>query len=135
MRITSKGRYALILLLYLAEHNDGSYIALKDIAEEENISNKYLEQIIPLLTKASLVKSNRGAGGGYILSKDASACTLLDILSVTEQNLFAKEDDDRPAIKALADGMTSSLEEYLSSLTLQDLLDKKRESYEFSYCI
>ncbi len=124
-----------MLLLYLAEHNDGSYIALKDIAEEESISKKYLEQIIPLLTKASLVKSNRGAGGGYILSKDASACTLLDILSVTEQNLFAKEDDDRPAIKALADGMTSSLEEYLSSLTLQDLLDKKRESYEFSYCI
>lgn len=124
-----------MLLLYLAEHNDGSYIALKDIAEEESISKKYLEQIIPLLTKASLVKSNRGAGGGYILSRDASACTLLDILSVTEQNLFAQEDNNRPAIKALADGMTSSLEEYLSSLTLQDLLDKKRESYEFSYCI
>ncbi len=135
MRITSKGRYALLLLLNLAEHNDGTYIALKDIAEEENISKKYLEQILPLLSKASLVKSNRGAGGGYMLAKDTSSYTLFEILSVTETTLFVEEEEENPTIKSLTTGMSEALKEYLSSFTLQDLLDKKRENYEFSYCI
>ncbi len=135
MRITSKGRYALLLLLNLAEHDDGTYIALKDIAEEENISKKYLEQILPLLSKASLVKSNRGAGGGYMLAKDTSSYTLFEILSVTETTLFVEEEEENPTIKSLTTGMSEALKEYLSSFTLQDLLDKKRENYEFSYCI
>jgi len=135
MKITSKGRYALTLMLNLAEHNDGNYIALKEIAKEENISKKYLEQILPLLVKADLVKANRGSAGGYMLSRLPQEYTLLEILKETESALFSKEEEENLTLKALTDGMSEALEAYLSSLTLQTLLDKKRESYSFDYCI
>ena len=60
MKISTKGRYALRLLIDLAQHNDSGFITLKDIAARQNISKKYLEQIVPILTKSQMVQSNRG---------------------------------------------------------------------------
>ena len=84
MKISTKGRYALRLMLDLAEHQNEGFIALKDIAERQNISKKYLEQIVPMLNKAGLLRTNRGYQGGYQLSRQPSEYTLGDILRVTE---------------------------------------------------
>ena len=69
MKISTKGRYALRMMVDLAIHQGTGYVALKDIAERQNISKKYLEQIVPLLNKAEMLKTNRGYQGGYALSK------------------------------------------------------------------
>ena len=66
MKISTKGRYSLRMLLDLAMHQSEGYIALKEIAERQNISKKYLEQIVPLLNKSGLLKTNRGYQGGYM---------------------------------------------------------------------
>ena len=87
MRISTKGRYALRLMLDLALHDTGENIALKTIAERQNISGKYLEQIIGMLTKAGFVKSVRGSSGGYRLAKAPEEYTVGDILRLTEGSL------------------------------------------------
>lgn len=75
MKISTKGRYALRMLLDLAEHRQCGYIALKDIAERQNISKKYLEQIIPMFNNSGILKTSRGAQGGYQLAKSPDSYT------------------------------------------------------------
>ena len=87
MKISTKGRYALRLLIDLAQHNDSGFITLKDIAARQNISKKYLEQIVPILTKSQMVQSNRGFQGGYKLSKSPDQICVYDVLVATEGNL------------------------------------------------
>ncbi|MGN0152077.1 MAG: RrF2 family transcriptional regulator [Wujia sp.] len=87
MKISTKGRYALRLMLDLAVYNTGEPIALKDIAKRQNISEKYLEQIISILNKAGFVRSVRGAQGGYILTRDTRDYTVGMILRLTEGEL------------------------------------------------
>ena len=83
MKISTKGRYALRMMLDLAMHPEG-FVALKDIAERQSISKKYLEQIVPMLNKAELLRTNRGYQGGYMLAKKPSEYTVGEILQVTE---------------------------------------------------
>ena len=80
MKISTKGRYALRMLLDLAEHQSEGYIALKDIAARQDISKKYLEQIIPYLNRGRLLLTNRGHQGGYKLAKHPSEITVYDVL-------------------------------------------------------
>jgi Rrf2 family protein len=87
MRISTKGRYALRLMIDLAIHHTGEPISLKDIARRQEISDKYLEQIISILNKAGYVKSIRGAQGGYILKMEPKDYTVGMILRVTEGSL------------------------------------------------
>ena len=87
MMVSTRGRYALRVMIDLAEHNNGKFIPLKDIAERQEISEKYLEQIIGRLSKAGLVQSARGAQGGYKLTKAPSECTVGEILRVLEGDL------------------------------------------------
>ncbi|MDO5402890.1 MAG: Rrf2 family transcriptional regulator [Eubacteriales bacterium] len=87
MKISTKGRYALRLMLDLAMHNTGEAISLKDIAKRQEISDKYLEQIISILNKAGYVKSIRGAQGGYMLRKEPKEYTVGMILKLTEGTL------------------------------------------------
>ncbi|MDE6203332.1 MAG: Rrf2 family transcriptional regulator [Lachnospiraceae bacterium] len=87
MKISTKGRYALRLMLDLAVYNTGEPISLKDIARRQEISEKYLEQIISLLNKAGFVRSIRGAQGGYMLNKEPSWYTVGRILRLTEGDL------------------------------------------------
>ncbi len=91
MKISTKGRYALRLMLDLALNNTGEYITIKSIAARQNISEKYLEQIISLLNRAGYVKSIRGAQGGYRLARDPGEYTVGMILRLTEGSLAPVE--------------------------------------------
>ena len=87
MKISTKGRYALRLMLDLALHSGGEAIPLKEVAERQEISDKYLEQIVTQLSRAGLVRSIRGAGGGYLLTRAPEDYSVGEILRVLEGNL------------------------------------------------
>ncbi|SHJ77970.1 transcriptional regulator, BadM/Rrf2 family [Hathewaya proteolytica DSM 3090] len=87
MMISTKGRYALRVMIDLAEHNSGSYIPLSDIAKRQEISEKYLESIVSTLSKNGLVDALRGKGGGYKLNREPENYTVASILKVTEGSL------------------------------------------------
>lgn len=134
MKISTKGRYALRLMIDLAEHSNGKYITLKDISARQEISIKYLEQIITQLSKAGLLKSVRGPQGGYKLSKDSKDYTVGDILRVTEGNLSpvaCLEYDTNKCSNyekcSTVDfwiGLYQSIQKYVDSVTLEDLVSK-----------
>jgi len=87
MKISTRGRYALRVMVDIAEHSGGDYIALKEIAARQNISLKYLEGIMTSLSKAGLIDGAHGKGGGYRLNKSADDYSLREILTVTETDL------------------------------------------------
>jgi len=87
MMISTKGRYALRVMIDLAEHNTGEYIPLSDIAARQEISEKYLESIVSVLSKKGLVDALRGKGGGYRLNREPDAYPVSDILKATEGSL------------------------------------------------
>ena len=87
MLISTKGRYALRVMIDLAEHRSGEFISLKEIAQRQEISEKYLESIIRMLVKAKAVESLRGKGGGYRLTKKPEQYTVGEILRLTEGSL------------------------------------------------
>lgn len=87
MMISTKGRYALRVMIDLAEHNSGEYIVLMDIAKRQGISEKYLEGIIAILSKNGLVSALRGRGGGYKLARAPETYTVGSILKATEGSL------------------------------------------------
>lgn len=87
MMISSKGRYALRVMLDLAEHGDGSYLPLRDIAQRQEISQKYLESIMAVLSKNALVDGQHGKGGGYRLNRLPQDYRVGDILRLTEGTL------------------------------------------------
>ena len=87
MKISTKGRYALRLMLDVALHSHGTAVPLRDVAHRQDISDKYLEQIVTQLSRAGLVRSVRGAGGGYLLTREPEEYTVGEILRVLEGNL------------------------------------------------
>ena len=87
MMISSKGRYALRVMIDLAEHAEEGYIPLQTIAARQGISEKYLESILAVLSKAKLLDAVRGKGGGYRLARPAASYTAFEILSLTEGTL------------------------------------------------
>lgn len=87
MMISTRGRYALRVMIDLAEHNTDGYIPMKEVAKRQEISLKYLERILPVLVKNGLVEGVQGKGGGYRLSHAPENCTAGEILRLTEGNL------------------------------------------------
>ena len=87
MKISTKGRYALRMMLDLAEHQGDGYVALKDIAQRQGISKKYLEQIVPMLGRADVLRTTRGYQGGYRLARAPQEYTVGEILCLTEGGL------------------------------------------------
>ena len=87
MKVSTKGRYALRLMLDLALNSGGTTVPLRDVAQRQEISDKYLEQIVTQLSRAGLVRSVRGAGGGYLLTRAPEEYTVGEILRVLEGNL------------------------------------------------
>ena len=87
MMISTRGKYALRVMIDLAENSDGSYIAMKKIAERQNISLKYIERILPPLVKADLIEGVHGKGGGYKLTRSPEEYKISEILSLTEGDL------------------------------------------------
>lgn len=131
MKISTKGRYALRIMIDLALHDNGSFISLKDIAVRQDISNKYLEQIIALLNKAGYLKAARGNNGGYKLAKKPDEYKIGDILRATEGSLapiYCLTEDgecekkDRCQTFSFWKGLDDVINEYVDSKTLADLL-------------
>ena len=87
MLISTKGRYALRVMIDLAEHQNAGYIPLKEVAQRQGISEKYLESIIKLLVKANLLNGVRGKGGGYRLTRTPDNYTVGSVLRLTEDSL------------------------------------------------
>ena len=96
MKISTKGRYALRLLLDIAQNQQGGFVSLKEIAERQEVSKKYLEQIIPLLSRAELLQTSRGYQGGYRLCRAPEEYTVYEILSVAEGGLAPVACLDQP---------------------------------------
>lgn len=145
MKISTKGRYALRMLLELALHQEDGFIALKDIAERQSISKKYLEQIVPLLSRAGLLKTNRGYQGGYMLAKSPDAYTVGEILRVTEGNLApipCLEHSENECARAeqcmtlyIWEGLYKTINEYVDGITLQDIINHNVNLHGNNYCI
>ena len=145
MKISTKGRYALRILIDLAEHRGDGFIALKEVAARQEISKKYLEQIVPLLNKSGILQTNRGYMGGYRLLKEPKDYTVGMILRVTEGNLApvaCLEGEENHCERAnecetlaIWQGLSHVINEYLDSITLQDILDKKQENAANDYVI
>lgn len=135
--ISTKGRYALRLMLDLALHKSDGYIALKDIAQRQGVSKKYLEQIVPLLNKAGVVKTTRGYQGGYMIADNPDKYTVGTILRITEGSLAPVSClDENPNTCERAEtcmtlsvwkGLSDVITEYVDSITLQDIIDNNRE--------
>ncbi len=133
MKISTKGTYAIQVMLDLAMHNTGENINVKKIAERQDISEKYLEQIIAILNKAGFVRSIRGAQGGYRLSKAPSQYTIGDILRVTEGSLepVSPEESSLSVWKKLKD----AIDGVVDGVTLQDLVDEENSRSGGDYII
>ena len=87
MMISTRGRYALRVLIDLAEHAERGYVPMKEIAERQGISLKYLERILPVLSKNGLIEGVQGRGGGYRLNRSPEDCRIGEILRLTEGDL------------------------------------------------
>ncbi len=133
MKISTKGTYALQVMLDLALHNTGENINVRKIAERQEISEKYLEQIIAILNKAGFVKSIRGAQGGYRLAKDPSKYTVGDILRVTEGPL----EPVPVTVSSLSvwKKLSDAINDVVDSVTLQDLADEEMAMLGGDYSI
>lgn len=145
MKISTKGRYAIRMLLDLAKQKDGGYTALKDIAERQGISKKYLEQIVPVLNRSSVLQTNRGFQGGYRLAKSPDKYTVGMILRLTEGSLApvsclenspneCERSSECPTLYVWQ-GLYDCITDYLDNITLQDILDHEKESYSNDYII
>lgn len=145
LKISTKGRYALRMLIDLAMHQNDGYIALKDIAARQNISKKYLEQIMPILNKADVLLTNRGFQGGYRLARTPDQYTVGEILRITEGSLapvacldhtpnncpMSEECITLPVWQELNEVITK----YLDGITIQDIIDRQTESIGNDYVI
>jgi Rrf2 family transcriptional regulator, cysteine metabolism repressor len=135
LKISTKGRYGLTIMMELAAKFGEGPISLKSIAEKNSLSEHYLEQLVAPLRNAGLVKSIRGAYGGYILSQDPSQITSGDIIRILEGPIspvdFTEEDD--PAKRNLWLRIRDSIAEVLDTTTLESLIAYKEEEQKDSY--
>ena len=137
MRISTKGRYAIKLMLDLATNDNGEPIRLKDVARRQEISEKYLESIVSVLSKQKFVKALRGKGGGYRLVRTPAEYTIGSILRITEGSMAPVAClDDHPnqcerasSCKTLQmwEGFYKLLNEYFDGITMEDLLEQKSD--------
>lgn len=142
MKISTRGRYALSLMIDLAEHNTGKPISLREVAERQGISEKYLEQIISVLHKAGYVKSTRGAQGGYSLMNKPEEYSVGMILRLTEGSLapvVCIEDGQKGCEKINQCGkvklwkkINDAVNEVVDTTTLQDLIDWRKDDEKHS---
>ena len=144
VKISTKGRYAIRLMVDIAEHEKRGNVSIKDVAKRQDISLKYLEQIVNTLSKAGYLKSRRGSQGGYQLTKAPEEYTIAGILRVTEGDfapVACLEGGENTCPKRsecttirMWEGLYRVVDEYLSGISIADLLNEKN-SGDFGYYI
>lgn len=133
MKISTKGRYALMLMLDLAIYNTGEPVRLKEVAKRQQISEKYLEQIISMLNKAGFVKSIRGPQGGYMLKKAPEEYTVGMILRQTEGSLApvnyddANDSEQESVTVRIWEQLSEAINNIVDNITLRDLVEWQEE--------
>lgn len=135
--ISTRGRYALRMMIDLAERQGEGFVALKEIAESQDISKKYLEQIIPLLNRSGLLLTSRGVTGGYRLAKAPEEYTVGEILRSAEGSMapvscLEGETNDCPRCGKcdtlpIWEGLQTVVDQYLDGISLADILRSKTE--------
>ena len=132
MMVSTKGRYALRVMIDLAEHPTGGYIPLKEIAQRQDISEKYLESILKVLVRSRLLSGLRGKGGGYQLTRSPEQYTVGEILRLTEDSLapISCLDEHAPPCPRVSQcrtlpmwkGLQTLINDYFDGITLADLI-------------
>lgn len=146
MKISTKGRYAVRLMLDIAEHSNGENVSIKDVAKRQNISLKYLEQIVNMLCKKGYLKSQRGSLGGYKMTRPPEDYTVGDILRVTEGDMApvaCLEDEENTCPRAgvcptlgFWQGLYKTVNEYMDSVTIADLMkESEQNKNDYGYYI
>ncbi len=132
--VSTKGRYALRVMLDLAENSNGRHVPLKEIAERQDISLKYMEAIMPNLVKAGLVSAVQGKGGGYMLSKDIGSYSVGEVLKASEGSMapvacldggFDCPRSDVCKTRKVWERLDSMIDGYLDGLPLSELLERE----------
>ena len=141
MMVSTKGRYALRILIDIAEHQGDAYVPLKDSAARQEISEKYLESIVNTLVRTGFVEGLRGKGGGYRLTRQPEQIAIHDVLTATEGTLVpvacleerAKVCERMSACQTLSlwKGLNDVVSEYLNKFTLRDLMKKDSADYDY----
>lgn len=141
MKISTRGRYSFRMMIDLAQHYNEGFIALKDISARQNISKKYLEQIIPFLNRSNLLLANKGHMGGYQLAKHPSEITVWEILESAEGSLTPVscmdnvpnlcENVDNCITLPVYQGLYKAIYNYLTGITLADVISKKPDGCEY----
>jgi len=139
MKISTRGRYSLRMMIDLAQHYDEGFIALKDISERQDISKKYLEQIIPFLNRSHLLNANKGHMGGYKLAKAPNQINLREIIESAEGSIApvsCMENETNTCDRCaecltlpVYEGLYKVVYAYLEGITLADVLNKDGDSY------
>ena len=145
MKISTKGRYAVRMLVDMAEHQNDGFISLKDIAERQNISKKYLEQIIALFNNTDILRSSRGFKGGYKLARTPEHYTVGEILRITEGSIApiaCLEDEPNRCERSSScktlfiwNGLYKVISEYLDNITIKDIIDNNIDLVGNDYII
>lgn len=136
MRLSTKGRYAVMAMVDLAKHGKGEPISLAEIAERQEISLSYLEQLFAKLRSASLVKSVRGPGGGYLLAHGAAGTRVSDVILAVDEPIRATRcmpgapigcsgNKSRCLTHDLWEELGNQIHLYLSSVTLADICEQR----------
>ena len=140
LKISTKGQYALLLMTDLAEQDPSKYVALKILSHRHNLSIKYAEQILMQLSKTGLVIGLRGNNGGYRLSKTPDQYTAGEILRAMEGNLSPKGVSEGNTVSSVGNdafwqGFDEAVNQYVDSITLEQIAEKNREFNGFDYVI
>lgn len=134
MKLTTKGRYAVTAMLDLALHGQAGPVSLAEISARQEISLSYLEQLFSKLRRSGLVISTRGPGGGYSVSRDLSSVAVSEIIGAVNESVDATQcggkenchSHGRCLTHDLWEGLSAQIEEFLSSVSLQDMIDRQR---------
>ncbi len=137
MMISTKGRYALRVMIDLAEHHSGEYIPMKDIVKRQQVSQKYMERIMTMLSKANFVEAVHGKGGGYRLNRSPDKYIVGDILRLTEGSLAPVaclecdaaecERADRCRTLPMWKDLNDKITDFFDGITIADLMKKDIE--------
>jgi Rrf2 family iron-sulfur cluster assembly transcriptional regulator len=136
MRLSTRGRYAVMAMVDLAQHSNGEPVALAEIAERQEISLSYLEQLFAMLRKGGLVKSVRGPGGGYLLARDRSDTRIADIILAVDEPIRAtrctpgapigcRGNKTRCSTHDLWEELGNQIHLFLSSVSLADVCENR----------